>query len=305
MFVFVFPYNPRCLGGGTMNYKPASRFSAAYHELVTFLKSNMKVESALRVLARPVFRYWMWKEARAEKMRREGYVDPKFTWIKDVKGTHEGERCFVVGCGPSLLFSDLDMIKDEFSFGVNALIKSFDKTVWRPSVYGVTDKYGYEAFRESIESHSELNVWVAEDIDKVFSLPDWIKVFPTNLFDYRMYFNNSRRICKIAFSDDPYAAVYPAYSVVFAMMQFAVYMGFKEIYLLGCDCNYKQEKQHFITFEHRNNVVTSVGEKMILVHTEFRKFADAHGVKVVNCTRGGMLEAYPRMTLEEVLGRKE
>ncbi len=82
-------------------------------------------------------------------------------------------------------------------------------------------------------------------------------------------------------------------------------MGFKEIYLLGFDCNYRQSQQHFIEVDHRNVINPSDGERLLLVHAGFREFADARGVKVVNCTRGGMLEAYPRMTLEEVLGRKE
>ncbi len=85
------------------------------------------------------------------------------------------------------------------------------------------------------------------------------------------------------------------------MMQFAVYMGFKEIYLLGCDCDYCQPKKHFIEFSHRHKIKTLESERVIYVHGEFKKFADSHGVKVVNCTRGGKLEVYPRMALEDVL----
>ena len=131
-------------------------------------------------------------------------------------------------------------IKDEYSFAVNALILSLDKTVWRPTVYGVSDKYVYERLHSQIEAHPELNVFVADEISNLFALPEWIKVFPTNMFDYSLC-RGKNKFCKVAFSDDLYAAVYPSYSVVFAMMQFAVYMGFKEIYLLGCDCNYNQK----------------------------------------------------------------
>ncbi|MBQ7214877.1 MAG: DUF115 domain-containing protein [Synergistaceae bacterium] len=283
-----------------MSYKPASKFQGVYHEVVTFLKRNQKVEAFLRSLAVPVFRYRMLQWDRAEKKRRNGYIDPHYTWIKDLKGKYEGKRCFVAGAGPSLTFEDLNAIKDEYSFGVNALILSLDKTEWRPTFYGVSDKYVYERLNTQIESHPELNVFVADEIDTVFSLPDWIKVFPTNLFDYNIC-RMKNKFCKVVFSDDLYAAVYPAYSVVFAMMQFAVYMGFKEIYLLGCDCNYAQKQQHFIEFDHRNNIPLGDGERLIYTHGKFKEFADSHGVKVINCTRGGMLEVYPRMQLEEVL----
>ena len=32
-----------------------------------------------------------------------------------------------------------------------------------------------------------------------------------------------------------------------------------------------------------------------------KEYADAHGIKIVNCTRGGMLETFKRMNLEDVL----
>ena len=85
------------------------------------------------------------------------------------------------------------------------------------------------------------------------------------------------------------------------MLQLAVYMGFKTIYLLGCDCNYELPKGNFI--EHGAIVPNKgiLGNRLIYLHHEFRKFADSNHVEVYNCTRGGMLEEYPRKTLEEVL----
>ena len=283
-----------------MDYKPASMPVAIYHEIVTFLKRNQKVEYFLRILAVPVFKYWMWKWDRDEKKRRDGYIDPRYTWIKDIKGKYEGKRCFVIGAGPSLTMGDLDAIKDEYSFAVNSLILSLDKTIWRPTFYGVCDKYVYERVHSQVEAHPELNVFVSDEINNLFALPEWIKVFPTNLFDYNML-RLKNKMSKLVFSDDLYGAVYSAYSVIFAMMQFAVYMGFKEIYLLGCDCNYDQKQQHFIELDHRNVIPLNDGGKLIRVHEKFKEFADARGVKVINCTRGGMLEVYPRMQLEDVL----
>ena len=34
-----------------------------------------------------------------------------------------------------------------------------------------------------------------------------------------------------------------------------------------------------------------------------KEYADSNGIKIINCTRGGMLEVFPRMSLEEVLGK--
>ena len=78
-------------------------------------------------------------------------------------------------------------------------------------------------------------------------------------------------------------------------------MGFKKIYLLGCDCNYNQSKTHFIEYGYKDGKIMFAADKIIQAHIAFKKFADAQGIEVINCTRGGNLEVYPRETLEEVL----
>lgn len=57
-----------------------------------------------------------------------------------------------------------------------------------------------------------------------------------------------------------------------------------------------------IGYEDKTAPLTA-GEKLIKAHSEFKKFAESVGVKVFNCTRGGMLEVYPRVELKNVLKR--
>lgn len=35
-----------------------------------------------------------------------------------------------------------------------------------------------------------------------------------------------------------------------------------------------------------------------------KKYADEHGINIYNATRGGMLEVFPRVNLEDVVGDK-
>ena len=55
------------------------------------------------------------------------------------KDKHLGQRCFIIGNGPSLKAKDLDKIKGEFSFGANMIYKIFPETNWRPTYYFVED----------------------------------------------------------------------------------------------------------------------------------------------------------------------
>jgi len=106
---------------------------------------------------------------------------------------------------------------------------------------------------------------------------------------------------KFKFSSDCYVEICDGYSITFSIMQLACYMGFQEIYLLGCDCNYNQPQTHFIEYGHKDPKAAFMGDKMIVGHHYFRKFAESLGVDVINCTRGGMLEEYKRKSLEDVL----
>ena len=51
-------------------------------------------------------------------------------YLKSVKGKYKGQRCFVLGNGPSLSPDDLNMLKDEITFASNRIYKIFDKQVW-------------------------------------------------------------------------------------------------------------------------------------------------------------------------------
>ena len=61
--------------------------------------------------------------------------------ISDMKDSHKGERCFIIGNGPSLSADDLDKLIDEDCFGVNEIHKIFPKTNWRPKYYLIMDRY--------------------------------------------------------------------------------------------------------------------------------------------------------------------
>lgn len=266
------------------------------------LKKNKAVDAVLRIACGPLFWIQSIKANRAAKARRNGKIVPRYSWIKELKNKYEGNRCFVVATGPSITVEDLELIKSEYSFGMNSCVLAYDKTAWRPSFYAIQDEYVYEKLEKTLSGMPEddLNeAWISDSIAKRFDVPNRFKIFPLHYLDHKMFHRKGYGTFK--FSDDCYNCVYDAYSITFSILQMACYMGFKEVYLLGCDCNYNQEKTHFIEYDYKDPKAAIMGDKMIQAHYRFKQFADSLGVKIVNCTRGGMLEVYPRMTLEEVL----
>jgi hypothetical protein len=84
-------------------------------------------------------------------------------------------------------------------------------------------------------------------------------------------------------------------------------MGFKEIYLLGNDCNYANGIKNFAEYrdEKERISISDHGVNMIRAYEVAKTWAGKHDVKIYNATRGGMLEVFERVRLEDVLKSKK
>lgn len=267
-----------------------------------FLKKNKVIDTITRIIAYPMFLYQYKKSDQIALKRKLGYQDKRYLWIKNLHNSHKGERCFVIATGPSLLIEDLEKIKNEYSFSMNSIIKAFPKTKWRPDFYMIQDEYVYDKLEQELFEIAEKEDFIISAggvIPQRYISAEKYKEFPLHYLNHKMF--RKKGWGKFKFSDDCYSVIYDGYTVALSVLQMACYMGFKEIYLLGCDCNYNLSKSHFIDYGHHDPKAIFTGDRLIQGHYEFKKFADSKGIKVINCTRGGMLEVYPRMELEVVL----
>ena len=274
------------------------------NDLMLALKGNPWLDAASRAAAWPLLQARYLADERAAQARGNGAFDPAYAWLRELRGAYAGRRCFVAATGPSLRMEDLELIRGEYSFGMNSCLLAWEQTAWRPDAYVIQDEYVYEKLAPLLNGPAgrELKeIWVSPSIAARFPLPAGSRVFPLHYLDHKMA--HRRGYGTFRFSADCYSCVCDGYSVALSILQLACYMGFQEIYLLGCDCNYNQSRTHFAEYGHRDPKAAVMGEKMRQAHQAFRRFADRQGVRVVNCTRGGMLEAYPRMRLEDAVRR--
>jgi len=189
------------------------------------------------------------------------------------------------------------LIKDEYSFSVNSIVKILNKTDWRPTYYGIQDANVFEKINKDILSSKLENIFVGHRLYREFNLSKSYIPY----FHYSCFHAKHGEIVPLSsgFSTDASEIVYDGYSVTYSMLQIAVYMGFDKIYLLGCDCNYDTNgKQHFVESGFFDKQAASVGERMIYAYTVAKKYADKKGVKIYNSTRGGMLEVFERINFD-------
>ena len=223
-------------------------------------------------------------------------VDSSFDYVKQFHNIHEGERCFIVATGPSLTKEDLNKLKSEYTFGVNALCLLFNELKWNTNYFVISDAKAYLKLNTQLPKKSTKNIFISalerKDINDAYTF------LPRNVTNY---FLTSPKYKK--FSNDIRIWIYDATTVVFNAIQIATYMGFKEIYLIGVDCNYNVADDLKYSVDHgiRNPYYKSAGIKMIEDFNVAKRYTDKLGVKVYNATRGGMLEVFERVDLDEVI----
>lgn len=235
---------------------------------------------------------------------------PSFTQLKAFKNRHKGQRCFIIGNGPSLNKTDLSLLKDEITFGVNSFHYMTDSNGFKPTYYTVED-----------------NLVVADNIDRINSYNTKAKFFPEkykgiinhdeNVYflpvDWSYYFKSSPFFETPQFSTEISDTIYVGQTVTYMNLQLAFYMGFKEVYLIGVDFSYEIPKADPV----EGFSITSSGDDPNHFHPDYfgkgkkwhfpklhnclkaylhsRKVYEAHDRKVYNATIGGRLEAYERV----------
>lgn len=220
--------------------------------------------------------------------------------IKEYKDLHANERCFIVATGPSLTISDLHKIKDEITFSMNSIVLGKENYSFTPTYYGIQDLYVYDKIKNNIFQSNYRHIFIADRIAKKRNIPANSVVFPLNLLNH----NYLHKKYNTKFSDDCYEQVYDGYTITYSLIQIAVYMGIKEIYLIGADTNYIKDNRHFIDHGVNDPTYKQAGIRMIEAYKVAKEYADNHRIKIYNATRGGMLEVFQRVDLDEVLRLK-
>jgi len=164
----------------------------------------------------------------------------RFKNLRDFQNIHAGQRCFVIGNGPSLNKIDMSLLRSEITFGSNRVYHGFQNwgfgfTYWSIEDMLVAEDIAAEWTREMISSpRYPSTVFVPQDLMQhveahveIFSNP----CVPVN-FARREFYPNL-----YPFSVDP-AEIAWGGTVTYLLLQLAAIMGCNPIILIGVDFNY-------------------------------------------------------------------
>ena len=214
--------------------------------------------------------------------------------IKELHNKHLGERCFIVGMGPSLNLTNFELIKDEILIVTNRFFVGSDKFKVNPQYWCVSDIVVF------YNQHNQLlnidtTLFLAEEAGKLFiekmqqnmgGIKEPIVIKPKgNVSTWKK------------FSKDLTRGSYGG-NVIFSCLQICHYMGFKKIYLLGCDCDHTKG----VHFDNDEIKKENKGQwtETLNAYALSKKVFEEDGRKIYNSTVGGSLEIFERVNLEEI-----
>lgn len=209
------------------------------------------------------------------------------------------KKCFIVATGPSLRIDDLYTLAENnvFCFGVNSILKIEKK--WIPDAYVATDSKFINDNIQNIEDYNCKYKFIGDACQEYWAREqdDSYKIHATAGMT-------------VGFSEEICQKLYWGYkdggTVTYVCLQLAVYMGFKEIYLLGVDCNYiTGSKNNYFIEEGKEDNRDHREDLMMQAYAYAKEYADNHGISIYNATRGGMLEVFERVDFDSLFRDKE
>ena len=154
---------------------------------------------------------------------------------------HKNERCFILGNGPSTNSQDLSKLHDETVFCVNEFVRNKDIQIVNPDYYVLADPKFFDMksdnkgdmelinkFQIAFQSFPELKLFVPIEAREVIQKYKWT----VNTYYYFSGVPFEKFQCK---KIDLSKTIPSMQAVVQYAILIAIYMGFKEIYLLGTE----------------------------------------------------------------------
>ena len=246
----------------------------------------------------------------------------------ELKDKYNNKRIFILGSGSSILLYDLKVLNSEYVMTQNSFHMHKDISYVDPNIHCVVPYY---------QSNKEISIWVDYIADMKARMPNSLFLWGLNtkaLIDKyhediseKSYYIRTKynlltlKKAKVNISK----TIMTIPTVLTQCLTVAIYLGFKEIYLLGFDLDqichtndqtygrfYGMSKITETEFEKDANqkldVETTDGwYTWWLMNKQFfliKHFADQNNISIVNGTQGGILSYFKREPIENIIGQE-
>lgn len=238
------------------------------------------------------------------------------------KGIHKKNRLFVLCSGPSIQKMDLTVLKNEITMAVHSFYLHKDISVIQPAYYcNAQWEYNEKTTEKVAEAYlKDLKKTVGKS-QYFFSIHekeiiDRIQVFTPEEIHYYCY----GKVSSLYEEVDLCRGIMPVHSVPVICIQLAIYMGFKEIYLLGTEHDFLATKKYAYFYDRKQSVtgntdITTDADSNLTMHFSdaladayalwenykvVKRIAEKNDIRIYNATLGGALDLFPRVDFDSL-----
>jgi hypothetical protein len=242
-------------------------------------------------------------------------LSPDSAGMAAFKDRHVGERCVIIGNGPSLNDLELGRLRDENTIGVNGIFYA-EALDFPLTYYVVEDTSVMEENLEAIKTYEAGHKFFPTIYREMYKTDEQNVTFFT--MNRGFYAKESPNFCIPRFSTDASQRVFCGQSVTIINLQLAYFMGFTEVYLIGMDFSYTIPD----SAEREGDLITSTEDDPNHFHKDYfgkgktwkdpkldrvmnnyqlaKTMFEANGRTIYNATAGGKLEIFPRADFHDV-----
>jgi hypothetical protein len=275
-------------------------------------------QTAKKVIPDPLWKlgsdsYWWWRNRGRHLIARD--LSP--IWrenrrrLETYRDCYRGKRCFIIGNGPSLQQTDLNLLRDEYTFGLNRIYLLFPELGFQTSFLVSVNEYILDQFAQEFSN---------------LSLPRFLTWRSRKWFarqavkDQDLLFIDSDFTGVENFFGDALGRLFEGFTVTYIALQLAFFMGFEQSILVGVDHN-------FATKGPANQVVVSTGNDpnhftpgyfgkgvrwqlpdLDGSERAYRMALEAYAKEsrqVLDATVGGKLTVFPKVSFTELFSGKK
>lgn len=254
---------------------------------------------------------------------------------KRFRNIHMGRRCFILGNGPSLKKQDLSLLSKDVVFCVNQCIRNVEIKKAKPRYYVCVDKNLFNINTKSEEDLELLKTYIKladyEELDCFFPYTEkehFVRKFGIDRNVSINYITQEIQFYENFNDKIDLSRPIPIFgTVVQVAIVIAIYMGFSEIYLLGCDETgilvtinsvLKKNNDHLYSYTVTQNekkrmekMVENEGFEnfcssylyMIQAFRRLNAYGIRNGTKIYNCSEETVIDSLERVRYEKLFSK--
>lgn len=223
--------------------------------------------------------------------------------IREFKNKYNNKPIMIVGNGPSLNQTPLDMLTNIPSIGMNKISMIFSRTIWRPSLIVCVNNLVVRQHKNFFQN-SDIPIFLAWKSKLHMPLNTWKNVKYLNLSnDNEFRFELDRKMGGSA-------------TVTYAALQLAYFLGASEVFLVGVDHSFKTDgkpleykKRDGVDVNHFDPSYFASGQwwgvpDLDLSEYEYnlaKQVFENNRRKVFDATIGGKLQIFEKVSIDKLI----